>query len=71
MAFGIFLGFSASLIVYRREDAFRLELGSAFIPAVPLMFGIFFAPESPRYLVRNNNYKGGHDSQRILVSLKP
>jgi hypothetical protein len=63
VAFGIFLGFTASLIVYQRDDAFRLELGSAFIPAVPLMLGIFFAPESPRYLVRNRDYRGAYDFQ--------
>ncbi|KAF2423674.1 general substrate transporter [Tothia fuscella] len=62
VAFGIFLGFSSSLIVYQRDDAFRLELGSAFIPAVPLMFGIFFAPESPRYLVKIGDYQRAYRS---------
>lgn len=46
-AFGIFLGFAANVIV---EDtgpiAWRLQLGSAFIPAVPLAIGIFFCPGS-------------------------
>jgi hypothetical protein len=26
----------------------RLQLGSAFIPAVPLVIGVLFCPESPR-----------------------
>jgi MFS family permease len=48
-AFGIFLGTSANLAV---KDvgaiAWRLQLASAFIPAVPLVIGIYFCPESPR-----------------------
>lgn len=36
-ALGIFLGFAANLIVQQTgEIAWRLQLGSAFIPAVPL-----------------------------------
>ena len=48
-AFGIFLGFCANLAVYKVGDiAWRLQLGSAFIPAVPLVIGIYFCPgESP------------------------
>ena len=49
-AFGIFLGYSANLAVAKvGYFAWRLQLGSAFIPAVPLLFGIFFCPESPRW----------------------
>lgn len=44
-AFGIFLGFAANVVV---EDAgtiaWRLQIGSAFIPAVPLAIGILFCP---------------------------
>lgn len=44
-AFGIFLGLSANLAVYNVGDiAWRLQLGSAFIPAVPLAVGVFFCP---------------------------
>jgi hypothetical protein len=36
-AFGILLGTSANLAVYQvGEIAWRLQLGSAFIPAIPL-----------------------------------
>ena len=46
-AFGIFLGTCANLAV---KDlyinlAWRLQLGSAFIPAIPLLIGIYFCPE--------------------------
>lgn len=48
-AFGILLGTSANLAVKDAGDnAWRLQLGSAFIPAVPLVIGIYFCPESPR-----------------------
>ena len=44
-AFGIFLGFSANLAVYNTGAiSWRLQLGSAFIPAVPLVLGIYFCP---------------------------
>jgi Sugar (and other) transporter len=45
VAFGIFLGFSANLAVHDVGPiAWRLEIGSAFIPAVPLAIGIYFCP---------------------------
>lgn len=48
-AFGILLGTSANLAVKDvGKNAWRLQLGSAFIPAVPLLIGIYFCPESPR-----------------------
>ncbi|KAK8191885.1 hypothetical protein HDK77DRAFT_64056 [Phyllosticta capitalensis] len=56
-AFGIFLGFCANLAVYNVGDiAWRLQLGSAFIPAVPLVVGIYFCPESPRWLMKKGRY---------------
>lgn len=48
-AFGIFLGTCANLAVKDAgKIAWRLQLGSAFLPAVPLVLGIWFTPESPR-----------------------
>lgn len=45
-AFGIFLGFIANLCVMNTGSiSWRLQLGSAFIPAVPLVLGIYFVPE--------------------------
>lgn len=62
IAFGIFLGNSANLAVHNTGSiSWRLQLGSAFIPAVPLLFGIFFCPEvcvhcGPRLLFLNLMY---------------
>jgi MFS family permease len=45
-AFGIFLGTSANLAVKDvGHNAWRLQLGSAFIPAIPLILGVWFCPE--------------------------
>lgn len=55
---GIFLGFCANVIVKDVPNiAWRLQLGSAFIPALVLLIGIYFCPESPRWLMK----KGKHD----------
>ncbi|PSN67775.1 hypothetical protein BS50DRAFT_348632 [Corynespora cassiicola Philippines] len=62
-AFGIFLGFCANLAVYRVGDiAWRLQIGSAFIPAVPLTLGIYFCPESPRWYIKKNRYQKAYNS---------
>ncbi|KDR75660.1 hypothetical protein GALMADRAFT_97411 [Galerina marginata CBS 339.88] len=56
-AFGIFLGFCANLALQGAGDiAWRLELGSAFLPAVPLTLGIYFCPESPRWYMKKGRY---------------
>jgi len=52
-AFGIFLGFCANLAVADvGRIAWRLQLGSAFIPAVPLAIGIYFCPGEQKDLNR-------------------
>jgi hypothetical protein len=67
-AFGIFLGYCANLVVYQVPViAWRLQIGSAFIPAVPLCIGIFFCPESPRWYLKKNRYRKAWDS---LVRLR-
>jgi len=44
-AFGLFLGFCANLALFQvGRIAWRLELGSAFLPAVPLVIGVYFCP---------------------------
>jgi MFS family permease len=54
---GIFLGTCANLAVGRTgEIAWRLQFGSAFIPAVPLVIGVFFCPESPRWYIKKNKH---------------
>ncbi|KAF5335655.1 hypothetical protein D9611_009677 [Ephemerocybe angulata] len=56
-AFGILLGTAANLILQGTGAiAWRLELGSAFLPAVPLMIGVYFCPESPRWLMKKGRY---------------
>ncbi|KAF6816095.1 sugar transporter, partial [Colletotrichum sojae] len=63
VAFGIMLGFSANLAVVSTGDiAWRLQLGSAMIPAIPLVIGIFFTPESPRWLLKKGRYAQAHSS---------
>ncbi|EXJ64595.1 hypothetical protein A1O7_00932 [Cladophialophora yegresii CBS 114405] len=67
-AFGIFLGTCANLAVKDTGDiAWRLQVGSAFIPAVPLVIGIYFCPESPRWLMK----KGRHaKAYKALLRLR-
>lgn len=66
-AFGIFLGFCANLAVYDvGRIAWRLQIGSAFIPAVPLLIGIYFCPESPRWYIKKGNMRAAFNSLAIL-----
>ncbi|KAF4541818.1 Sugar/inositol transporter [Lasiodiplodia theobromae] len=63
VAFGIFLGFSANLAVYQVPIiGWRLQFGSAFIPAVPLLILIWWAPESPRWYIKQNCYPQAYHS---------
>ena len=60
---GIFLGFCANVIVKDVGDiAWRLELGSAFIPAFVLAAGIYFCPESPRWLMKHGRHAKAFES---------
>lgn len=62
-AFGILLGFSANLALYQvGKIAWRLQLGSAFLPAVPLVIGIYFCPESPRWYMKKGRYTEAYKS---------
>jgi MFS family permease len=62
-AFGILLGTAANLCVMNvGAIAWRLQLGSAFIPAVPLVIGIYFCPESPRWLLKKKRYSLAYKS---------
>lgn len=64
---GIFLGFCANVIVKDTgRIAWRLQLGSAFIPSFILMIGIFFCPESPRWLMKHGKIaKGFYSMDRL------
>lgn len=67
-AFGILCGTAANLAVKDvGQIAWRLQLGSAFIPAVPLVLGIYFCPESPRWLMKKGKY---HKAYRSLLRLR-
>ena len=67
-AFGIFLGFLANVAVADvGKIAWRLQLGSAFIPALPLAVLIYFCPESPRWLMKKDRYP---QALRSLVRLR-
>ncbi|KAK8086853.1 hypothetical protein PG994_001827 [Apiospora phragmitis] len=67
-AFGILLGVCANLIVGRVPNiAWRLQIGSAFIPAIPLCLLIPFCPESPRWFMKKNRYK---DAYKSLIRLR-
>lgn len=62
-AFGIFLGFVANLVVVDTgKIAWRLQIGSAFIPALPLLVGVFFCPESPRWYIKKGRYRDAYNS---------
>jgi Sugar (and other) transporter. len=62
------LGLSANLaVVNSGAIAWRLQLGSAFIPAVPLLCGIYFVPESGRWLVKKGKHAAAY---RSLVKLR-
>ncbi|KAK4685250.1 hypothetical protein P7C73_g4899, partial [Tremellales sp. Uapishka_1] len=67
-AFGIFLGTTANLAVYKvGRIAWRLQIGSAFIPAVPLLIGVYMIPESPRWLMKKHRYQQAY---RSLLKLR-
>lgn len=54
-AFGIFLGTVANLAVKDTgRIAWRLQFGSALLPALPLLVGVFFCPEVRQCLLPRN-----------------
>lgn len=70
-AFGIFLGFCANLAVKDTGAiSWRLQLGSAFIPAVPLWAGVYFCPESPRWYIKKDKHAKAFKSLLRLRNTK-
>ncbi|KAJ9627039.1 hypothetical protein H2203_003499 [Taxawa tesnikishii (nom. ined.)] len=55
--------FSANLAVINAGAiTWRLQLGSAFIPAIPLVLGIWFCPESARWYLKKGRVAQAHKS---------
>ncbi|KAJ4000044.1 hypothetical protein F5050DRAFT_1804521 [Lentinula boryana] len=66
-AFGIFLGVASNLILSGVGPiAWRLQLGSAFLPAIPLVIGVYFCPESPRWYMKKGRYQEAYRSLKRL-----
>ncbi|GAA5893884.1 hypothetical protein JCM6882_003119 [Rhodosporidiobolus microsporus] len=72
-AFGIMLGTVSSLVFYNVEDRpgitglnWRLMLGSALLPCIPVMAQVYFTPESPRWLMMNNRHEEAWQAFRRL-----
>ena len=64
---GIFLGTAANLAVYNTGGiSWRLQLGSAFIPAVPLAALVYLCPESPRWYIKKKRFQDAFRSLLIL-----
>ncbi|KAI1818972.1 sugar transporter-domain-containing protein [Xylaria intraflava] len=67
-AFGIWLGTAANLVVGKVGPiAWRLQIGSAFIPALPLCALILFCPESPRWYIKKGRYA---EAMKSLLKLR-
>ncbi|KAJ9613140.1 hypothetical protein H2200_003081 [Cladophialophora chaetospira] len=63
-AFGIFLGTAFNLAVWNTGDnvGWRLQLGSAFAPAVPLAALVYLCPESPRWYIKHGKVRKAYQS---------
>ena len=71
VATGIFLGFTASLIVYRAGSiAWRLMVGSACIPAIPLLILVYIGPESPRWYMKKATPKHYQKALKAMTRLR-
>jgi len=63
-AFGIFLGNAANLIV---RHSWRWQTASGFIPALILLIMVFMCSESPRWLIKQGNYRKAFE---VLLRLR-
>ncbi|CAK7213467.1 hypothetical protein SBRCBS47491_001809 [Sporothrix bragantina] len=68
VAFGIMIGMCVNLIFYQiGELAWRFQLASAFVPAIPVVIFVWWCPESPRWLMKKGRY---HDAFRSFCRLR-
>ncbi|KAF2797822.1 MFS transporter [Melanomma pulvis-pyrius CBS 109.77] len=66
-AFGIFLGTCANLAVKDTgKISWRLQFGSALLPALPLLLGVYFCPESPRWYIKKGRFGDAYKSLKKL-----
>lgn len=66
-AFGIFLGFTANLLVYGQgADTWRVQLAAPFIPTIPLLLTVYTCPESPAWHIKANRYNLAYRSLQRL-----
>lgn len=60
IALGEVCGFAIAAMFYSLHNAWRYILGSSLLFSTLLMFGMFFLPESPRFLVHKNRIGGAY-----------
>lgn len=67
-AFGIMLGTAFNLAVFHLPHGlnWRLMLGAPFIPAVPLLVGIYLCPESPRWYMKKGRFADAWKAMSVL-----
>ncbi|KAI1273948.1 sugar transporter-domain-containing protein [Xylaria sp. FL0933] len=74
VAFGIAVGFAFNLVFWTARDhqtIKQLILGAPFVPAIFLLVGLYFCPESPRYYMRQQSaHFNPKKAYAILVKLR-
>ncbi|KAI0429981.1 sugar transporter-domain-containing protein [Xylaria sp. FL1042] len=74
VAFGIAVGFAFNLFFWTARDhqtIKQLILGAPFVPAIFLLVGLYFCPESPRYYMRQQSaHFNPEKAYAILVRLR-
>ncbi|KAK5130898.1 hypothetical protein LTR08_001561 [Meristemomyces frigidus] len=66
-AFGIFLGFTANLVVsHVGHTAWRWQIASSVLPTIVLLSLIYVCPESPRFLMKRGHYQEAYQSLILL-----
>lgn len=70
-AFGIFLGYTANVIVAGvGRTAWRWQIASSVLPTIVLLSLIWVGPESPRFLMKRGHYQAAYQSL-LLLRLHP